>query len=353
MAPDSFPVQEDAAVARRNLVVFLAVTLVLGASTIATNVVVNPFGKYPWRVLPPVIETARTEKSAALSATAPKPQALILGSSRTMKLAPSDIREQTGLTTYNASVHSARAEDLLAFYRLAERLDGPPLKLLVIGLDVEAAHNTVQPDARLLNNKRLLAELADQDIERSSLAAFGEDLGWPTLRASISSLRVSPADRWAESSQTTFNSAGFVTYGRDEKLKSENIFNLPKRIASSKQEYVARFRGFDQLDAVRLGRLEALFEAASSRGTRVVVFLTPLHPELLAHLQATNLVARLNDLRNWLHTFCATKKIVAYDATDPNRFGADLHGFFDGAHADRNNMRKLSHVLLELDGCAL
>src|ERR1043166_8398332 len=66
---------------------FVVITIGLLAVA-AFNYVVNPMDYYPPRIVPPAVWDARAIKTRLLGEMQPKPRALILGSSRAMKIDP-------------------------------------------------------------------------------------------------------------------------------------------------------------------------------------------------------------------------------------------------------------------------
>ena len=108
---------------------------------IVVNVVVNPYGYYPIHLFRPLTWSSRLIKTELLEA-GPAPHILILGSSRSMKLAPRDVVRQPGQKAFNASVDSARVEDWYVLLRLALSLPGARVTDVILGIDVEAFPTT-------------------------------------------------------------------------------------------------------------------------------------------------------------------------------------------------------------------
>lgn len=79
------------------------------------------------------------------SLTRCRPEVLILGSSRSMRIRPATVRALTGRSAFNAAVDSALVEDFVA---LAERAPGK--KEILLGVDLEAFHNQWSTDPGLL-----------------------------------------------------------------------------------------------------------------------------------------------------------------------------------------------------------
>src|SRR5205814_5789343 len=95
----------------------------------------------------------------SLSRAGAKPEALLLGSSRLMTIAPSEVEKRTGLRTFNAAVNAAYTEDFYVLLRYAMERAGARPKLVLIGLDVEALHNHEPENEYLLQPNALGAYL--------------------------------------------------------------------------------------------------------------------------------------------------------------------------------------------------
>src|ERR1700730_17557801 len=138
------PVRLIAGDARRWLQVFFVVLLGGVASVGGTNFLVNPLGYYPTHALPPITWSSRGLKLRLLS-EAPPPEVLILGSSRSMKIAPRDVQRLSHFTAFNASVDSARVEDWYALLNFTLSRPGMRLQRVILAIDPEAFHDHVGP----------------------------------------------------------------------------------------------------------------------------------------------------------------------------------------------------------------
>src|SRR5438128_1064149 len=100
----------------------LVLTLVaLCSAYLALVRVVDPRGEFRTGLFPRVTADARRDKMELFLRLQHRMpiEGLVLGSSRSMKLRPSTLKKETGLSFFNYSVEGAKAEDYLAIFRWA------------------------------------------------------------------------------------------------------------------------------------------------------------------------------------------------------------------------------------------
>ena len=97
----------------------------------------------------------------------------------------------------------------------------------------------------------------------------------------------------------------------------------------------------------------ALFEELARRcaadGTRLVVFVTPWHPAVLAHLRATTPFEELReDVVGFLEERAEERGFTVVDLTELEAFDGDPGDFRDGIHyLDANAGRLLDHLFTD------
>src|SRR5947209_13418256 len=119
---------------------FLRFGVTLGALLLAVaifNYCMNPMALYETTLFPSLAWNARGIKPELLRRMQPKPEALILGSSRSWKISPAEVQRLTGLRTFNLAVDGGMAEDdyLLLQHAITRSQIKP--KLILVGVDVE------------------------------------------------------------------------------------------------------------------------------------------------------------------------------------------------------------------------
>lgn len=307
----------------------------------AVNYLVNPYSYYSPRLLPSLGWHSRRTKVEMLEARGRAPQALIFGSSRTMKVAPRNVQRLSGLDTFNACVDSARVEDWTAMYRYATEVLGAPVEEIVIGADVEAFHDSKEVDPRLLATYQLrpYVPLAKKWVWYFSATA--EAFSGIQFAESLKSLEYH--FRGYPPGKYRFDDEGVLHYVEWEKQIAAGTFKWDPSL----DEYDGRLEGMTGLAPWRCRSFEELLQLTERRGTRIRLFITPLHPVLLAHLRQTRnydslraatlayLQARARENRNL--------KVV--DFTEVSAFGGEPDGFLDGAHTTDENSRIMTEAL--------
>ncbi len=325
---------------RRFLWTFV-VTAVAGCMLISLlNVIVNPLGYYPTHVLRPLTWSSRGLKVKLMRDGRPA-SILVIGSSRTMKMAPREIEQLTGQTAFNASIDAARVEDDLSMLTFAIDDMKWPVREVALGLDLEAFHDHVAADPRnasvpeLRDHLPLVTRLElVEDVARSSLT-LGQTL------ESVRSVLLARAGYPAE--KAVFDADGYLHYLDWEKAVRDGTFKMSPNIA----EYSAHLDGFTAIDRDRLALFDALLDRAQTHGIRVRAFLTPLQGDLLKHLESS---PRFSALRRQLVDEMR-RRVGRYagfsfdDFTEVGAFGGSNELFFDGVHVREENAHELVRSL--------
>jgi len=334
--------------------VFLVALAIASGMLVLAGRVVDPRGDFGDGVCPQVTMDSRRDKMRLFRAYAGSGGVggLILGSSRSMKLDPKELESRLGVRFFNASVDSARTEDLLAIYRWV-RHQGVSVRYLVVGLDVEALHDAEASDPRLEGNGELLAalagdvhsagplaRLADATVPYKAMftASYVEDLARSVARC----LRRSSGKR----PLTEFERDGYLRYVKLEAERTAGTFDVDRRITDSLGEYVTRFRDMRALSPRRAQDLETLIREARGDGATVKVWLTTLHPRTAQYLgEKTAYTELLARARSYLVHLGDTYGIDTYDDSSPERYGGTLTDWYDGAHIDEKNAARVAAQL--------
>src|SRR4051812_17663327 len=270
-----FDWQRDSA--RRFVLHFGCAALLLLALVATMNFLLNPEDIYPPQLRPAIKMNSRRVKTRLSAAHMGKAQALILGSSRSMKLDPSEVQRLTGLETFNAAVDLATPEDEYALLRLVVEEHKSALKLLIVGVEVETFDDRPPIDENLLHSTQLRSYLAPADTGHYAWKGFTELLSSRQTLLSLRSLslfvlRYPPP-------LVHFDQNGYLHYDQFEKQKSQGKFDLPSQV----NQWIERSGSLSgyRLSERRLAYFERVLKYAHDRGIRTVVFFTPMHPALL------------------------------------------------------------------------
>ncbi len=309
------------------------------------NYVVNPHGKFATNFFKPYIFTSRLAKLEAIADLDEPPEAIILGSSRVMTMEPAQVRRRTGLRTYNAGVYSARTEDYLAILRYLKSVHPQPPKLIILGVDVQAFHNTAPVDDRLVATSRLAEQIPESITWWSQVKLLDGIISLQQTRDSLSSLHRSYFEPTSRSA--VFGPDGHFRQVRVERAIEQGTFDLAQSIAGSKDKYLQRYQGYDRLGQRRCHFFETFLDMCEREGTHVAAFLTPMHPTLRAYLEEhTTYPARYREVDDYLKSLADRYKLTYLDFTHLSAFGGLQDEFADGVHPRPENTRRMTDVIL-------
>jgi hypothetical protein len=293
------------------------------------NFLVNPFGTYAPHVFEPMVLHSRADKLQLLAA-APPPDVLILGSSATFPMAPEQVRQRTGLRAFNASVHGGTPRDYLALVRhLEERGTWP--KVVLVALSFEQLRPTARvgfepgdPLTRYVSDERApaLASAAE-----ALLAADQTEASFRRVRASIEGNVPPPAYR----------------FGADGTGSFTNPPDLVLRVRRGEHPELT----FPDLDPGQWRHLQQVFEACRARGTRVIVYFPPIHPDL-ARLweETTSLEPIVRELQRRLAAYVPVPVLAVHDFRRLESYGGRPELFIDMRHPDAESNRLMLDVML-------
>jgi hypothetical protein len=329
---------------RKSVCAFLTT---LGGALLVTallNLTVNPYGHFPLRVLKPVVWSSRQDKVdwMATSFGRRPPQVLVLGSSRVMKIRSTEIEQVSGKRAYNAGVDSGRVEDAYALFAYA-RVLGAPLSDLVIGIDLDAFHDAVPTDARLLATAQL-RRFVPLDVRLDWYPRVAAGLvSYSQARDSLRSL--SMAVRGYPPEVYRFDEDGFIHYLEWEPKIAAGTFRPD--FEHSKEEYDSRFAQWGQVSPMRVELLKKLVSEAATQGIAVRAFLTPFHRSLIEHLRVTREFDRhRSEVTNVMVDLMNEHSNFSFmDFTEATSFGGETERFLDGSHPDEENSARIVRAL--------
>ena len=306
---------------------FLAIFFITASLSLAGlavfNFVVNPAGYYPAHFFPRLTPNDIVEKQELLDRVYPPPGAVIFGSSRSMMLSPHVCERLTHLKCFNAATSGGDPQDISEMFDHALTRT-PALKLAIIGLDAEMFHNGVHPTAHLPSKMERARGLISADMAQQSGRSLWMHLttGYPPrLRA--------------------FDSNGLLVEADDHK-----DFSIRNDVLLA--TYRPMWQSFTGLSAQSVEHLRSVLKNANARGVRVVMFLTPRHPEMRESLNAPNFEHRTAEFKTAFPHLCREWNVTCADLTAPESFGGTLDDFRDFVHVgDKNAELLLQHLLGE------
>ena len=314
---------------------FLRTLATLAVAYAVAAAIVNPRRELIGHFFPALQPNSRATKWSMFEEyrRASPVRGLILGSSRSMMLAPSSLEKLTGQPFFNLAVFSGRAEDYLVLYRAAIARE-PDIKIIVVGVDPEGFNPDQPSEQEFDNNAQLVQLLRGSPFTAIDWAAFvGHRLaGLYTVgyvrdvAVSVAALRHRPIPMYA------FRPDGSVTYPKFDGEIASGQFSLDRALAAC-PEGATQLASIARTDSTRLGYLRDLVTEARARGATVILWAPPMHPR---YEQAVNdnPAARQNLDRalGQVRAIAAELSVPFVDLTRSESYGSDPTAWYDCVH---------------------
>lgn len=333
---------------RRFALQFLGFLAIILGCVAALNLVVNPSAQFPTHFFSPVIQTSRAEKMDLLDALPAAPEGLILGSSRVMKVEPEYLEHRTGLRFFNAGVNYARPEDHLAILRYAlHRFDQPP-RMVILGIDPSSFADSDAPDPRLIVEPRLSRQIPEQITLATRVEIWKDLLSWGETKRSLKSLKVHVLDGGVPAPVEHYEADGRIVYDQREQQIADGRYDFASALQFNQSEYLAKYEGFQQISELRRQAFEDLVATCREHNIRLIVFLTPMHPDLENFLQThVEVAAKQQQLLDYLNARAKADHFKLVDLSSLESFGGDPLCFVDGIHPLEPNTRLMVDQMLK------
>jgi hypothetical protein len=338
------------------LAAFILVVCVAVCAYSGLAFVINPRGDFSTTYFPNLIANPLKEKMHLfrLYQAAHPVEGLLLGSSRSMKLKPATFDRAYDKRFFNFALNNAHVEEMLLVYDYVRQQGAHP-KIVVFGLDVEALHNN---NISMLTHSQSL-KLRNQVDAKASAPPWWRQAD-ETIKTMNSTLTVSYAQDMIRSIEVKANPGimlrgtqlldadGYQHYPGFEAQRRAGTFDLEKGIQYVQEFFVERFKYMSELSPQRKADLEKLIQEVRQDGGQIVIWITPIHPRVLALLnRKTPYPERLQEIRAYLQELHTRFGVTVYDCSDITRFGGTDTDWYDGAHVDEKNADRIMKVLLE------
>ncbi|MEO8593557.1 MAG: hypothetical protein ABI759_09560 [Candidatus Solibacter sp.] len=312
---------------------------------------VNPRGEFAPAIFPRVLMPDREAKLRLYQDFARRGPAtgLVLGSSRSMKLPPPDLNRLFGARFFNFGVTGATVEDFAALYAWARQRGAAP-RYVIVGVDVDSLHSDDQYGSTLAVPELRVALEGKAGLTTVERAAFAlgqaQDvykLGYLLDSFHAIGLKFQPVPpRWS------FDPDGYVRYRLSEHERATNTFDYPKAMGDCAVRYQKRYHEMTGLSTRRRSHLENLVARARHDGAKVILWLTPIHPQTLPDVaRGTKYPELLEQTRSFLETLHDRYGASVFDLHDPARYGAAGGYWYDCVHFDEPAAERILAVLAE------
>jgi hypothetical protein len=298
--------------------------LVYGAGAAA----VNPRGEFPWQLVQPISSEDPAYKLWLLEHQPATPEVLILGSSRSQKVAPADVERVSGSTAFNFALADAYPEDALKVYRGVG--DDVRPREIIVGLDL----NRLEPREDASQRTRYaFGPLHDDPSPNDWADAFART--YTDLYARQAGGAVLEAVGVADAGLVDFDDDGLAHYVPWETAQRRGTFDQDATIDAFLGGR-SGYRPFRGLDEAHAQAVRDLVDEARADGVTVRVWLSPVHPRVEASYGNMSFPQYEAAARDLLVSLCAPG-VHAHDLTDLATFGGRPEWFFDGSHMMQEN----------------
>lgn len=293
------------------------------------------------------------------------PKVLILGSSRSMQLDPSDVKKISELSAFNGAVSGGTTKDSYLYARYAEKLWPNQFPHLIIGLVNDSLRNagTAGLDPRLkaflpkTQRKLKPFEVADELLQMKTAEAGVRSARYVIPRYGLDAL-LHPIKR-TDHSDAGLASVGKQKNNRRDLLDARGMTRpeknpadgpLSERIEEQMKSYLEatfapddRFTGVDEL---ALKYLTQTISLANKHGDTPVLWITPFHPDAHAMLP-TEYSKRDARFRAAIAKLKANNSLqfTFVDLDNLGTFGGSKKDFHDGIHMTKANTYRVLRYL--------
>lgn len=221
--------------------------------------------------------------------------------------------------------------------------------MVVLGIDIYSFTDALPVDSRLVNCPELYGTMTElqgntnqqwKTIFSRNRKLFKENFKYYLLKDSVRSLKMELWDRNKDKGDNDFLANGMMVDRLTKKEDADSVFDLAKGIEVQKTDYLRRYSGFDSLSGRRCEYFETFMKRCKDNNIKLIVFLTPLHPELIQELaQKTTFTQRRQDVISYLTIQCTKNDVRFFDCSDIESFQGIADEFHDGVHATVVNNR--------------
>lgn len=322
---------------------FLAFTLAGIVLLAGFNVGMNPRAEFPFALTETLVSNDVPIKVRHFEKLDGAPDVLIVGSSRVMTIGSAQT-EAVGLgRAFNFGLSSAMPGDMLAAFRYVESTGKGP-DLLIAGVEADQFHAARQ----MRYETRLSAELGPHTEEpvgpSTWMRAAAKSLSRDYLADSFEVLRYTIGGYPPRA--LTFEPDGLRHVADREDAHADPSFDVREVIRTDAPRHLPTYSTLGEPAPHHLAKLHALVHEARAAGVEVHLFLTPMHPDMLAAVEGTPFRAAHAALVDDLASLCGPG-VHVHEFLLLDSWEADPNEFDDGVHYTQANAHALVRAMKE------
>lgn len=312
--------------------------------------ITDPLAAFGTGLIPPIVSADRDYKAALYRARVPRPEVVILGSSRVKMLRPDCVTAVTRHTAFNFGVNAGTAEDFLAIFRFLRSQRDFRVREILLGAEPEAFTGDLST-GRSHGQSRALAPFVEppaRDPER----LWSDLFSGASAAAAMRSVWHYGFDRKALP-QEELGPDGFQTRPLWDDEIRRGQFPQETRVLASSQAMSSRYIA-GRLSSGGLAQLNQLLLEARAAGVQVTAFVPPVHPALYRYAAGTALSRLTADLVSVLRTAEKAGLIRYVETRSLADFAGDSTLYYDAVHMTAGNAdRLLTAVYRSQSNCAV
>jgi hypothetical protein len=330
--------------------VFLLTVALLAISYFALVTIVNPYGPFLGERFPRVSPNSRGLKLKLLEQYQQSgPTAvLLLGSSRSMKLSPQLIEQLTGDRTFNASVFSGGPNDFLGMYRVIKQQGIHPNKL-VLALDEGSLGQDNQPTEDLLSNLTLTSALEGTTPNTARKIWHWLELYTGALRPYH--IKDTALSIWIKLRPRMpahkFDPDGRLDYQVWDQQVRSGTYPRRQQLEECTNRWMEGLKISQPVSPELRNDLEQLVVETKRDKVALVLWITPVHPDLLARIyQEAKATENFEQGRLQLLEIANKYGLPIKDLTDIRSYGGHSEGWYDCIHYDESDAARITRTIL-------
>ena len=300
--------------------------------------VTDPLAAFGTGLVPPIVSADRDYKAALYRARTPRPEVVLLGSSRIKTLRPDCVSALTGRPAFNFGVNAGVAEDFVAIFRFMRFRPGFKVREILLGAEPEAF--TGDPSfSRSLAQSRALGPFVSQ------VSSDPEQL-WADLWSQASALAAMRSvwhygfDR-ERLPQEELEADGFQTRPLLDDEIRHGRFSQHSVVLASSHAVRSRYVAGAHLSPGRVALLHQLLQEARAAGVQVRAFVPPVHPALARDAAGTTLPGVTSELVAYLRSAEKQGLVHYVETRSLSDFQGDSTLYYDAIHMTPGNADRL------------
>jgi|GEM_PF-5755183 len=307
-------------------------------SVLIFNIVVDGQGYFGTGVFETQRRLDTNTKMDAYEALSTKPEALILGSSRSQAMPTAPFTTLCGLQGFNAAMGGAKVEENYAFFQYV--MENAPPSIIVWGLDLWALNNYsvigmelvgsplywhMSPDPILIlrNYGTLISRQFDAELLNSNI-----NLLYSSLQGTLNPTYLN------------IDAYGNIIPIESAEPPSSNLANASE---------FSLYAGYTGLLPARQTMLEDVLTSAEANAIPVAIFIPPMHATRIQLYEAQPIYrdrhAEVTDYLDMLTT--QYPSFVWYDFTQVSAFDGIEDNFWDASHPRYENSQLILEAILK------